>query len=217
MPDARVQAAIDNWASRLHANGRRLQRLRRITAARIERWDDWLDAWRATGRGHASRPSAGARRRATVIRRRGVRCRRRSPTTSRSSSGCSTPSATAPCTGARSRAYAAHRLLDPASSASRRRSTAAPRRQPAPPARGRAAAARHPHPGPGLDEGGVLPLGGRLPAPRHGDAVDRRPRPGRGGFELTIRPDYEVAVAAMLDALGRRATTSTSSGSAPSA
>ena len=47
MPDARVQAAIDNWAPRFMRRGgpQRLQR----TDARVERWDEWLDAFAALG------------------------------------------------------------------------------------------------------------------------------------------------------------------------
>jgi 2,6-dihydroxypseudooxynicotine hydrolase len=48
VPDARVQAAIDNWAPRFVTNGVDPNDFRRTTA-RIERWDDWLDAWVETG------------------------------------------------------------------------------------------------------------------------------------------------------------------------
>jgi 2,6-dihydroxypseudooxynicotine hydrolase len=51
MPDARVQAAIDNWGSRLIANGVDFNDFRRVTGS-LERWDDWLDAWAATAAGH---------------------------------------------------------------------------------------------------------------------------------------------------------------------
>jgi 2,6-dihydroxypseudooxynicotine hydrolase len=54
MPDARVQAAIDNWGSRLIANGVDFNDFRRITSA-LERWDDWLDTWRQTADGHRER------------------------------------------------------------------------------------------------------------------------------------------------------------------
>ena len=54
MPDARVQAATDNWASRLIANGVDFNDFTRITRS-LERWDDWLDAWRATADGHRER------------------------------------------------------------------------------------------------------------------------------------------------------------------
>ena len=51
MPDARVQAAIDNWGSRFIANGVDYNDFRRVTAS-LERWDDWLDAWSSTAAGH---------------------------------------------------------------------------------------------------------------------------------------------------------------------
>jgi dipeptidyl aminopeptidase/acylaminoacyl peptidase len=51
MPDARVQAAIDNWGSRLIANGVDFNDFRRVTAS-LERWEDWLGAWSATADGH---------------------------------------------------------------------------------------------------------------------------------------------------------------------
>jgi 2,6-dihydroxypseudooxynicotine hydrolase len=51
MPDARVQAAIDNWGSRLIANGVDFNDFRRVTGS-LERWDDWLGAWSATADGH---------------------------------------------------------------------------------------------------------------------------------------------------------------------
>ena len=51
MPDRRVQAAIDNWASRFVANGVDLNDFRRTTA-RIETWNDWLPIWAETGDEH---------------------------------------------------------------------------------------------------------------------------------------------------------------------
>jgi dipeptidyl aminopeptidase/acylaminoacyl peptidase len=51
VPDARVQAAIDNWASRLIANGVDFNDFKRVTSS-LERWDDWLDAWTHTADGH---------------------------------------------------------------------------------------------------------------------------------------------------------------------
>ncbi|HJV29754.1 MAG TPA: alpha/beta hydrolase [Gaiellaceae bacterium] len=51
MPDARVQAAVENWAPRFVANGVDFNDFRRTTA-RIERWEDWLDAWVATADEH---------------------------------------------------------------------------------------------------------------------------------------------------------------------
>jgi len=46
-----VQAAIDNWAPRLIANGVDYNDFVRTTSA-IARWDQWLDAWTATARVH---------------------------------------------------------------------------------------------------------------------------------------------------------------------
>jgi alpha-beta hydrolase superfamily lysophospholipase len=56
MPDARVQAAVDNWAPRFVSQGVDPNDFGRITA-RIERWDEWLDAWIVAGEEH----EAGAR------------------------------------------------------------------------------------------------------------------------------------------------------------
>jgi dipeptidyl aminopeptidase/acylaminoacyl peptidase len=51
VPDARVQAAIDNWGSRFIANGVDFNDFRRVTGS-LERWDDWLDAWERTADAH---------------------------------------------------------------------------------------------------------------------------------------------------------------------
>lgn len=53
MPDARVQAAIDNWAPRFVTNGVDFNDFLRTTS-RVERWEDWLDAWVETGDAHAA-------------------------------------------------------------------------------------------------------------------------------------------------------------------
>jgi pimeloyl-ACP methyl ester carboxylesterase len=47
MPDERVQAAIDNWAARFVSNGVDFNLFRRVTGS-LERWDEWLGAWCAT-------------------------------------------------------------------------------------------------------------------------------------------------------------------------
>lgn len=52
MPDAKVQAAIANWAPRFTSQGVDYNDFARTTQA-IERWDQWLDAWCATGDMHA--------------------------------------------------------------------------------------------------------------------------------------------------------------------
>ena len=51
MPDARVEAAIANWAPRFIAQGVDYNDFVRTTA-QIERWEEWLDAWCATGDVH---------------------------------------------------------------------------------------------------------------------------------------------------------------------
>ena len=48
MPDARVQAAITNWAPRFISQGVDYNDFV-STTARVERWEGWLDAWCATG------------------------------------------------------------------------------------------------------------------------------------------------------------------------
>jgi pimeloyl-ACP methyl ester carboxylesterase len=53
VPDARVQAAIANWAPRFVSNGVDVNDFQRTTA-RIETWDEWLDAWVETAEEHRS-------------------------------------------------------------------------------------------------------------------------------------------------------------------
>ena len=182
MPDARVQAAIDNWAPRFTTNGVDLERL-----PRHHRPDRALGGVaRRVVRDRGGTPGArraGARRGPRAHRRRGVRAgrgllslrqvrlgprRRAQPRDDGAREG-----------GPVRRARAARPDRRAHRAAARRR---ARRRQPAPP-RGRGApAARGPRPRPGLHEGGVLPLGGRVPRARVGDAVARRPGPGRDGL-----------------------------------
>jgi 2,6-dihydroxypseudooxynicotine hydrolase len=52
VPDARVQAAIDHWAPRFVQAGVDYNDFVRTTG-RVERWEDWLDAWSALGDEHA--------------------------------------------------------------------------------------------------------------------------------------------------------------------
>jgi pimeloyl-ACP methyl ester carboxylesterase len=51
VPDARVEAAIANWAPRFVSQGVDFNDFQRTTA-RIERWDEWLDAWTESAREH---------------------------------------------------------------------------------------------------------------------------------------------------------------------
>ena len=54
MPDERVQAAIDNWAPRFVSQGVDFNDFQRVTA-RVETWPEWLPAWVANGDMHAER------------------------------------------------------------------------------------------------------------------------------------------------------------------
>jgi pimeloyl-ACP methyl ester carboxylesterase len=53
VPDARVTAAVANWAPRLVAQGVDANDFRRTTAG-LERWNEWLDAWCETAAVHRS-------------------------------------------------------------------------------------------------------------------------------------------------------------------
>jgi pimeloyl-ACP methyl ester carboxylesterase len=67
VPDARVQAAVEHWAPRFVQAGVDFNDFER-TVAKIERWEDWLDAWSAQGNAHAelAREAEGAGRRVTA-------------------------------------------------------------------------------------------------------------------------------------------------------
>jgi len=204
MPDARVQAAIDNWGSRLIANGVDYNDFRRVTSS-LERWEDWLDAWSETADGHRAQAeqaraaghalSAGeAYLRAALAYHFAkfvwvVDAERNRATTAKAIAAMA----------------AAHALLDPT-----------------------AERVEAPFDGARLAANLRLPAGdGRPPLVvlipgldstkeeffhleevflRRGMATLSMDGPGQGesGFELHIRPDYEVAVAAMLDALAGR-------------
>jgi dienelactone hydrolase len=52
VPDARIEAAVANWAPRLVTQGVDPNDFARVTAP-LERWEEWLGAWRANGHLHA--------------------------------------------------------------------------------------------------------------------------------------------------------------------
>src|SRR5262245_60741238 len=54
MPDARVQSAIDHWAPRFVQAGMDYSDFL-ATVAGVERWEDWLDAFAGLGDAHAAR------------------------------------------------------------------------------------------------------------------------------------------------------------------
>ncbi len=194
--------AIANWAPRFVVAGRRLQRLpardRRARdvgrmAARLG--GERRHARRARARGRGAGPDAH--------RRRGVGPRgARVPLREVRLDGRHGP---LPRSRRRARDRGAPRGASPARPAAERIEIPFDGRhdgrQPPPAARRRPSAARPAATGARLDEGGVLRLGERLPPARHGDALARRPGPGRDRLhDSHIRPDYEVAVTAALDA-----------------
>src|SRR5437016_14097202 len=62
MPDDRTTDAIAHWAPRFIAQGVDYNDFVRTTAA-VERWEQWLDAWVATGDTHAGLAADAERRR----------------------------------------------------------------------------------------------------------------------------------------------------------
>ena len=204
MPDERVQAAIDNWAPRMVTQGVDYNDFVRTTA-RIERWEEWLDAWSETGELHLrlarEAEDAGRRRTAGEAFVRAALCfhfakyvwvvqpERNRETTIR----------------ARDALREAQRLLDP--SAER---IEAPLdggavignlRRPAGPERPALVLLI-----PGLDSTKEEFFNFERVFLERGLATLSLDGPGQGeaGFELPIRPDYEVAVSAILDALAGR-------------
>jgi len=201
VPDARVQAAIENWGPRLIANGVDYNDFVRTTAA-LERWDDWLDAWTATAERHlelASEAEAHGRDlSAGEAYARAAVCfhfakfvwvldaERNRATTRRAIAALAR----------------AHALLDPTA----QRIEAAPDavanlRRPAAPERPPLVILI-----PGLDSTKEEFFAWEEHFLRRGMATASLDGPGQGesGFEHHIRPDYEVAVSALLDALAGR-------------
>ena len=202
MPDARVQAAVDNWGPRLIANGVDYNDFVRTTSA-ISVWDEWLDAWTATADVHHS--LAVEARDAGRLQSAGEAFLRASVSYHFSKFvWVLDPERNHRATEAAVRAmYDAHAILDPTA----RRIEA------------------------DLDGGLVVanlrrPAGGAEPVPlvvllpgldstkeefylwetvflRRGMATLSLDGPGQGetGFRMSIRHDYEVAVTAILDAV----------------
>jgi len=204
MSDERVQAAIDNWAPRMVTQGIDYNDFVRTTA-RIERWEEWLDAWSETGELHLrlarEAEDAGRRRTAGEAFVRAALCfhfakyvwvvqpERNRETTIR----------------ARDALREAQRLLDPSTER-----IEAPLnggavignlRRPAGPERPPLVLLI-----PGLDSTKEEFFNFERVFLERGLATLSVDGPGQGeaGFELPIRPDYEVAVSAILDALTGR-------------
>lgn len=205
MPDARVQAAIDNWAPRMVTQGIDYNDFARTTA-RVERWEQWLEAWSETAELHLDlaheAEADGRARTAGEAFVRAALCfhfakyvwvldgERNRATTIR----------------ARDALYEAHRLLDPS----------AERIEASIDGGGRMIANLRRPPGierpplvlliPGLDSTKEEFFNFEAVFLARGLATLSLDGPGQGeaGFEAPIRHDYEVAVAAALDALEGR-------------
>jgi pimeloyl-ACP methyl ester carboxylesterase len=204
VPDARVQAAIDNWAPRFTTNGVDPNDFR-TTTARIERWDEWLDAWTQTAEEHlflaeAARDEGLGRTAGEAFVRAAVcfhfakfvwvvDAERNRATTQRAIDAL----------------YSAHALLDPTAE-----------RVEAPLDGGTVVGnLRRPH---DVDKAPLVILIPGLDSTKEeffhwedvflarGMATLSLDGPGQGetGFQLDIRPDYEAAVGAILDAVSAR-------------
>jgi pimeloyl-ACP methyl ester carboxylesterase len=211
MPDARVQAAIDHWAPRIIIAGVDYNDFARTTG-RIERWEDWLDAWTALADEHLElaedAEAAGRERSAGEAYLHAGVCQHFGKFVWMLDAAAHR-AATERSIAAMAKAHA---FLDP--TAERIEAPlgdgvlAGNLRRPAPaPAPGRD---RAPPPLvvliPGLDSTKEEFFHWENAFLTRGMATLSMDGPGQGeaGFRLPIRHDYEVAVAAMLDALGAR-------------
>jgi 2,6-dihydroxypseudooxynicotine hydrolase len=204
VPDARVQAAIANWAPRFVSNGVDANDFQRTTAA-VESWDGWLDAWAATADEHRGlaeeAEAAGNERTAGEAYLAAALCYHfakfvwvvdveRNHATTRQAIDC---------------LYRAHAYLDPA----------AERVEIPFDGEGLVGNLRRP---PGAERPPLVLLLPGLDSTKEeffrwedvflarGMATFSLDGPGQGesGFATWIRPDYEVAVTAALDALAAR-------------
>ena len=204
MPDERVAAAIRNWAGRFIANGIDYNDFARTTSG-IERWDQWLDAWTATAEGHLELAEQAL-----------VRNRRRSAGEAYLQAAISyhfskfvwvlDTERNRRNTHAAVRAmYAAHELLDPRAE---RIEAPVPGGHVVANLRRPADARRSPLVVliPGLDSTKEEFFHWEATFLRRGMATLSLDGPGQGevGLQLDIRPDYDVAVSAMLDAVMHR-------------
>jgi pimeloyl-ACP methyl ester carboxylesterase len=207
MPDARVQAAIDHWAPRIINAGVDYNDFVRTTG-RIERWEDWLGVWTALAEEHlelaADAEAAGRERSAGEAYLHAAVCQHFGKFVWMLDADAHR-AATERAIAAMAKA---HSFLDPTAE----RIEA--------PLGGGVVAGNLRRPGSGRD-GEPPPLVVLIPGLDstkeeffhweaaflvRGMATLSMDGPGQGeaGLRLPIRHDYEVAVAAMLDALGGR-------------
>jgi dipeptidyl aminopeptidase/acylaminoacyl peptidase len=205
MPDTRVQIAIANWAPRFVAQGVDYNDFVHTTA-QIEHWSQWLDAWCATGGMHTelAREAEAKGRRLTAGEAygRAALCYHFAKFVWMLDPG----KYRAAADKAVASLYAAHRLLDPTAerieaSFEEAETVVGNLRQPV-----------------GLERPPLVFLLPGLDSTKEeffnwedvflarGMATLSLEGPGQGetGYTTHIRPDYEVALAAMLDALADR-------------
>jgi 2,6-dihydroxypseudooxynicotine hydrolase len=204
MPDARVQAAIANWAPRFIAQGVDYNDFVRTTT-QIDSWDEWPDAWSATGDVHTQlAQDAEAQGRTLSAGEAYVRA-----------ALCyhfakfvwmvDMAKHRAAADRAIASLYAAHRLLDPSA-----KRVEAPFDQGTVVGNLRRPAGERRSPLvfllPGLDSTKEEFFHWENVFLARGMATLSIEGPGQGetGYTTHIRPDYEVAVTAMLDALAGR-------------
>ncbi len=206
MPDARVQAAVANWGPRLIANGVDYNDFVRVTAG-LTHWEDWLGAWCETAVTHrelaeAARAQGHARTAGEAFLRAAV-CFHFAKFVWVLEPERNRATTVAAVDALRN----AHQLLDP---------TAERIEAPLDDARVAANLRRPTIAGPavplvvlipGLDSTKEEFFWWESVFLARGMATVSLDGPGQGetGFALNIRPDYEVAVAAILDALAGRA------------
>ena len=204
MPDARVQAAIDNWAPRFVAQGVDYNDFVRTTSG-VERWDEWLDAWVRTGDMHlALAQEADSQGHAISAGEAYVRAAL-SYHFAKFVWMVDMDRHRAAAKKAVSALYLAHRLLDP--TAERIEASfdgaalAANLRRPASPPRPPLVLLL-----PGLDSTKEEFFYWENVFLARGLATLSLEGPGQGetGYHTHIRPDYEIAVRAALDALAGR-------------
>lgn len=205
MADERVAAAIRNWAGRFIVNGIDYNDFARTTAA-VSRWDEWLEAWTATAETHVA-----------LARRALEQGHRRSAGEAYVKAAVTyhfskfvwvlDPALHRRNTEAAVRSLAsAHELLDPTAERIEAQLTGGGRVV----ANLRRPAGAAPAPLvvliPGLDSTKEEFFHWEQVFLDRGMATLSLDGPGQGetGFTLNIRPDYEVGVAAVLDAVAGR-------------
>jgi pimeloyl-ACP methyl ester carboxylesterase len=200
VPDARVRAAVEHWGPRFVQAGVDVNDFTRTTA-RVERWEDWLDAWSQTAETHVElardAEAAGRARTAGEAWLRAAVCFH----FGKFVWVLDAERARAAADRAVAALRAAYRLLDPTAERVEAPCAIANLRRPA--ANGRPPLALLI---PGLDSTKEEFFRLENVFLARGMATLSLDGPGQGetGYSLPMRHDYEVAVTAILDAVSAR-------------